>query len=197
MFLENGNRVFGVEPNAAMRSAAEELLSDFPGFTSVGGTAENTTLPDASFDFVTAAQAFHWFDPEKTRAEFKRILRPGGHVALIWNERQLDSTEFLREYEKFLLRFANDYTKVRHENVTESVLENFFRQPFRRETFENVQVFDLEGLKGRMLSASYMPAEDSPQFEPMISELQTLFAKYSENGKIEVFYDTKVFFTQV
>lgn len=196
-FLENGNKVFGVEPNAAMRAAAEEILKGFPNFRSIDGTAENTTLADASVDFVTAAQAFHWFEPEKTRVEFERILRPGGYIALIWNERQLDSTKFLREYEKFLLKFANDYETVRHENITEQVLQDFFRRPFKRQTFENVQILDFEGLKGRMLSASYMPAEDSPRFGPMIAELQTLFAKYSERGKIKVFYDTNVYFTQV
>ena len=196
-FLENGNTVYGVEPNGAMREAAEKLLKEFPNFRSVDGTAENTTLPDTSVDFVTAAQAFHWFDAERTLEEFKRILRPGGYVALMWNERQLDSTEFLREYEKFLLKFGNDYEKVRHENITEDVLEDFFLQPFRRQTFENVQVLDFDGLKGRMLSSSYMPSTDSSKYETMIRELKTLFAKYSESDKIKVFYDTNVFYTQV
>lgn len=197
IFLENGNTVYGVEPNAAMREAAEGFLKDFDNFHSIDGTAEGTSLPDGSVDFVIAAQAFHWFEPEKTRSEFKRILRKNGFIALIWNERQLDSTEFLREYEKLLLKFANDYEKVRHENITLQVLQDFFRLPFRRQTFENVQVLDFEGLRGRMLSASYMPAEDSPRFAPMIAGLQTLFAKYSESGKIRVFYDTNVFCTQV
>lgn len=196
VFLENGNAVYGIEPNAAMRGAAEHLLKDFPNFYSIDGTAEETSLPDESVDIVIAAQAFHWFEPEATRAEFERILRPGGYIALMWNERQLDSTEFLREYEKFLLKFGTDYQKVRHENITGEVLQGFFRRPFRRQTFENVQVLDFEGFKGRMLSASYMPAEDSPRFGAMIDELQTLFAKYSESGKIRVFYDTNVFYTQ-
>ena len=197
LFLENGNTVYGIEPNASMREAAEEFLEDFDHFQSIDGTAENTSLPDDLVDFVIAAQAFHWFAPDASRDEFKRILLPGGYIALIWNERQLDSTEFLREYEKLLLTYANDYEKVRHENVTEEVLEGFFRQPFRQQTFENVQVLDLDGLKGRLLSASYMPTEESPTFEPMNAELTSLFAKYAERGRIELLYDTKVFFTQV
>src|SRR5215216_934394 len=157
VFLENGNKVYGVEPNSAMREAAEEYLKAFPNFISHEGTAENTNLDDASIDFVTAAQAFHWFDAEKTRNEFTRILRPGGYVVLIWNERQLDTTEFLREYELLLKKHANDYDKVRHENIDRERLGRFFGPHFEQATFSNEQVFDLEGLRGRLLSSSYMP----------------------------------------
>lgn len=196
LFLENGNTVFGVEPNAKMRVAATEYLKDFPNFRNVDGTAEETTLPNASVSFVLAAQAFHWFDPEKTRDEFKRILKPGGHIALIWNERQLNTTPFLTEYEKFLLKFANDYTKVRHENVNEEILKIFFQSDFRRATFQNRQIFGFDGLKGRLLSSSYMPSETDGVFPAMIGELKTLFAKHAENDRITVFYDTNIFYTQ-
>jgi ubiquinone/menaquinone biosynthesis C-methylase UbiE len=196
LFLENGNTVFGVEPNEAMRKAAEKLLIDFSNFKSVDGSAENTTLPESSVDLVIAAQAFHWFDQEKTRAEFKRILKDQGFAALIWNERQLDSTPFLRDYEQFLLKFATDYEKVRHENVHGGVLRNFFQKDFVSATFLNVQTHDFEGLKGRVLSSSYMPSEKDLVFESMIAELESLFAKYSENGKIQILYDTKVHYSQ-
>ncbi|HYN24061.1 MAG TPA: class I SAM-dependent methyltransferase, partial [Pyrinomonadaceae bacterium] len=106
LFLKNGNTVYGVEPNAQMRTAAESLLSDYRRFNSIDGTAESTNLKSDSIDFVTAAQAFHWFEPKKTRAEFARILKPGGWVALIWNERRLDSTPLLRAYEQLLLRYG-------------------------------------------------------------------------------------------
>ena len=197
MFLENGNSVFGVEPNTAMREAAIKYLEQFPRFTSVAGTAEATTLNDHSIDFVTAAQAFHWFDPERARSEFKRILKPGGFVVLIWNERQLDTTPFLAEYEAFLLRYATDYTKVRHENTDAASLRNFFeKEPFHT-AFENEQVFDLDELKGRMLSSSYMPDEKSGVYPEMIDELKTLFAKHNESGKIKLLYDTNIYYAQV
>ncbi len=199
LFLENGNPVFGVEPNEPMRRAAEEFLKDFPNFTSVDGTSTGTNLPEGSVDIVIAAQAFHWFEPEKTRTEFKRILRrgeKGGYVALIWNERQTDTTDFLREYEKFLLHFATDYTKVRHENTGEKELRAFFGNEFSVATFKNEQVFDFAGLKGRALSSSYMPA-DTPEggderYGDMIEELQVLFTKHEEQGKITILYDTRV-----
>ncbi|MEZ5429335.1 MAG: class I SAM-dependent methyltransferase [Pyrinomonadaceae bacterium] len=196
LFLENGNRVFGVEPNEAMRRAAEDFLGDFPLFESIGGTAENTGLPDESVDFVTAAQAFHWFDLEKVRPEFKRILRKNGYIALVWNKRQLDSNSFLREYERFLLEYGTDYQKVRHEQITKDVLEQGFGIPFREAVFPNSQTFDLEGLRGRMLSSSYMPTPDNPRFDEMIKNLKMLFAEHQKNGKIQILYDTNIFYTQ-
>lgn len=196
LFLENGNTVYGVEPNSAMREAAQEYLKEFPNFISHDGTAENTNLDDASLDFVIAAQAFHWFNAEKTRTEFQRVLKPAGYVVLMWNERQLDRTEFLREYEEFLLKYAVDYEKVRHENIDQEKLADFFQADYRRTTFANEQIFDLGGLRGRLLSASYMPAEDDPSFPALEKELKELFAKHSEQGRIKVFYDTNIYYKQ-
>ncbi len=117
MLLENGNRVFGVEPNADMRKAGEEFLRAYPQFTSVAGTAEATTLADHSVDLITAAQAAHWFDREKARREFIRICRPGGWTVLLWNERRTGSTPFLRDYEQLLLEYGTDYQDVRYERT--------------------------------------------------------------------------------
>lgn len=197
VFLENGNPVFGVEPNEPMRRAAEEFLADFPRFTSVDGTAENTKLPADSVDLVIAAQAFHWFAPEKTSAEFKRILRAGGFAALIWNERQLDTNAFLREYEELLKKYGTDYEKVRHDNIDKKLLKDFFRSDFKEKTFLNAQTLDFEGLKGRVSSSSYMPAENDSRFEPMVAELRRLFEKYAESGKIQILYSTNIFYTRL
>ena len=196
LFLENGNSVYGVEPNDGMRQAAREFLKDFPNFRSINGTAENTNLPDDSVHIVIAAQAFHWFDPEKTRAEFRRILKPDGYVALMWNIRQMDSTPFLRDYEQFLLRFGTDYKFVRHENITSEDIEAFFQRPVEMASYRNVQVLDLDGLKGRALSASYVPDEAQPIFPQMIDELSVLFEKYQSQGKIEIIYDTNIYYTK-
>ena len=196
VFLENGNTVFGIEPNAAMRRAAEEFLREFEHFHSIDATAEATSLPNGFVDFIVAAQAFHWFDPAGTRGEFKRILRSGGWVALMWNERQLNTTPFLIDYEKLLLKFAGDYTKVRHDNITKDLLRNFFQADFRHATFANAQVLDFEGLKGRVSSSSYMPAAADARYEQMVEELKSLFAKHAQSDKITVFYDTNIFYTQ-
>lgn len=198
LFLENGNKVYGVEPNAAMRNAATAILKNFPNYKPVEGTAEYTTLPDGSVNIVFAAQAFHWFEPEKTRVEFKRITADDGFVALIWNERQLDTTPFLRDYEHFLLANASDYEKVRHENITAEKLEDFFQANFMKRTFGNEQIFDFEGLRGRMLSSSYMPSEADERFAEVESDLRKLFEKHADSSdKIAILYDTNVFYTQI
>lgn len=197
VFLENGNPVFGVEPNSLMREAAEDFLGDFENFTSIDGTAEDTTLETGSIDFVVAAQAFHWFDNDEARREFKKILKEGGYIALMWNERQLDTNEFLRAYERFLLEFGNDYAKVRHDNINTENLAGFFRSDFREFSVENAQTLDFEGLKGRVLSCSYMPSEDAPRFEEMIFNLRRLFDKYAEKGKIQILYNTNIFYSQI
>lgn len=198
LFLENGNTVYGVEPNAAMRNAATELLKDFPNYKPVDGTAEYTTLSESSVNIVIAAQAFHWFEPEKTWIEFKRITSHGGFVALMWNERQLDTTPFLSEYERFLLANAGDYEKVRHENVTDESLKDFFQRSFTKRTFKNEQIFDFEGLRGRMLSSSYMPSETDERFAGIESQLRELFDKHADDkGKVAILYDTNVFYTQI
>lgn len=194
LFLKNGNTVFGIEPNAAMRLTAERLLKSREKFLSVDGTAEATTLPSQSVDFVTAGQAFHWFDREKCRHEFERILKPGGWVVLIWNERRLDSTQFLRQYENLLLRYGTDYEKVRHENVAGEIADFFFPQTFRSQTLENEQHFNLESLKGRLRSSSYTPNPEHPNFKPMLQELEELFQSNQKNGIVSFEYQTRVYY---
>jgi SAM-dependent methyltransferase len=195
VFLKHGNRVLGVEPNREMREAAERLLAGHPGFVSVDGRAEATTLADGSVGFVTAGQAFHWFDRPVTRREFVRILRPGGWVVLIWNVRRKDSTPFLRAYEHLLLTYSIDYETVDHDKVTDAVIAAFFHpDSFSLRTFEYRQVFDYQGLEGRLLSSSYVPEPGHPNHTPMLSELQSIFADHQEAGTVALDYDTKVYF---
>lgn len=197
ILLRNGNTVFGVEPNPQMRRSAEHLLSSYSKFKSIDGSAEATTLDSNSIDIVTAAQAFHWFDRTRARIEFARILKPQGWVALVWNERRLDSTPFLRAYEQVLLQYGTDYEKVRHENVTEQIADFFAPQGFRRESFENIQTFNFESLLGRVFSSSYTPEPNQPGFEPMIASLREVFEKHQERGTIAFEYDTRVYYGQL
>lgn len=192
LFLRFGCEVHAVEPNREMREAAERLLSRHPGFHSVNGGAQATTLPDQSVDLIVAAQAFHWFNTPETRAEFNRILKPGGHVVLIWNERKLDATPFLRAYEQLLLTCATDYTQVRHENIDEGALRSFFIGSHDTHTFPNEQRFDFEGLKGRLLSSSYAPSEGQPRHDEMIAELRRIFDAHQVSGQVCFEYDTRV-----
>jgi SAM-dependent methyltransferase len=199
MLLENGNRVFGVEPNVGMRDAGERLLAafprfGFPSFISVAGAAEATTLPEQSVDFVTAAQAAHWFTRERARREFVRILRPGGWLVLMWNERLTDSTKFLREYEQMLLTYGTDYEEVRHERTTDAVNEFFDPFPFEERGFEMRQEFDYAGVEGRLLSSSYAPGPEHPQHAPMLIELRRIFDACAVEGHALFEYKTRLYF---
>ncbi len=192
MFLKCGNTVTGVEPNDAMRAAAERLLRHYARFRSVKGTAEATGLPPASVDLVTAGQAFHWFDLDKARAEFLRILKPGGHAALVWNTRKTEGTPFLRAYELLLQRHSVDYRQVDHRLVTDEILGRFFAA-FRKWTFANSQEFDLGGLKGRLMSASYAPLPGHPAFAPLMDRLDAVFREHAVDGTVRFDYATELY----
>jgi SAM-dependent methyltransferase len=192
--LETGAAVFCVEPNKEMREAAEGLLGGYTDFRSVAGTAEQTTLRGHSVDLVLCAQAFHWFDRTKARREFSRILRPGGWIVLVWNERRLEATPFLREYEDLLRHYGTDYQKVRHENVDDAALAEFFgTKTYRKFCFDNAQEFDFEGLAGRVRSSSYTPAAPDPRHAPMVAELRQLFERHQIGGRVRFEYDTRAY----
>ncbi len=194
LFLQNGNVVYGVEPNKEMRQAAEKLLKQYPSFKSIDGSAEFTNLQSRTIDFITAGQAFHWFDIEISRNEFRRILKPNGWVILIWNERT-EKTPFLKAYEKLLQTFAIDYQKVDHRNVDDKVLTQFFgSKNYELQKFKNKQKFNYEGLKGRLLSSSYAPMEGHPNYEPMMGELRNIYKAFQQNGKVTFEYDTKLYY---
>jgi SAM-dependent methyltransferase len=197
MLAENGNRVFGVEPNDEMRRAGERLLESYSGFKSIAGTAEATSLPDHSVDIVTAAQAAHWFDREKARREFVRILKPSGWLVLLWNERRTDSTPFLREYEHLLLAYGTDYQEVRHERTTAEIADFFSPSPFRSSTLEMRQEVDYAGLEGRLLSSSYTPTSDHANYDAMLRELRRIFDAHQIDDRVSLDYNTLVYYGQL
>lgn len=194
LFLKNGNKVFGIEPNAAMRAAGENHLRAYDNFVSLDATAERTTLPRASVDFVVAGQAFHWFDAAAARDEFARILRPGGWAALIWNERRRTATPFLVALEKLLQTFTTDRRTLNHE-ADEHVIARFFApDTYAVRSFENNQTLDYEGLQGRFLSASYVPEAGHPNRAPLLRELRAIFDQHAMSGMVTIEYDTRVYF---
>jgi SAM-dependent methyltransferase len=191
LFLEQGHRVWGIEPNPEMRAAGEDQLREFPRFISVPAAAENTGLPPDSIDLVVAGQAFHWFDRARARVEFARILRGSQPVALVWNERLVDASPFLRDYEQFLRDHATDYAKVDHRHMTPEVIAAFFAPaPVQRFTLPNRQVLDFPGLRGRVLSSSYIPAPGHPGHDDMLIALRALFDRHAREGNVTLEYVT-------
>jgi SAM-dependent methyltransferase len=181
--LQRASRVYGVEPNAAMRSAA--VACD--GFVSVDGTAEATGLDSASVDAVVCATAFHWFDVSAARREFARILRPGGAVILLWNIRRPGA------YEDLIAEFATDY-QTKWDHGSGSLVDELFGPGrYRAASVENAQLLDFDGLVGRAMSASYMPLPDDPHFEFLVARLRTLFDEMQEEGVMRFEYDTKIY----
>ncbi|HLI63068.1 MAG TPA: class I SAM-dependent methyltransferase [Terriglobales bacterium] len=194
IFLDNGNRVLGVEPNPEMRRAGEMYLARYPAFRMLDGSAEATTLDAASVDFVVAGQAFHWFRPREARIEFARILKPGGWAVMVWNDRDSESTPFLRAYEALVQRYAVDYQQVSHKWVaTYDSLQRFFApNEMVLITQHSQQRLDFDGLLGRLLSSSYIP-KSGERYEAMVQELPQLFSTHARDGLVVLEYETKIY----
>lgn len=190
-FIANGNKVYAVEPNPEMRKAAEQIYSDSKNFISVNGTAEATTLESDSIDLIIAGQAFHWFDREKCKTEFRRILKIDGYVVLMWNEK-ISSNDFMKAYYDLLEKFGTDYEKINHSIVTnDKTIGEFFS--FKKKIFEHTHPLDYKGLEGRLLSSSYIPLEGE-SFDMMIAELIEMFEKFNVNGKVDMEYETRLYY---
>ena len=196
LFLKEGNKVYGVEPNIDMRYAEISLHIKYSNFISIDGSAEDTKLDDNSIDIITAGQAFHWFNLEKARLEFMRILKPEGWVILIWNRRKKLTNEFLIEYEKFLLKYGTDYKAIEQSKLdfNKFFIGNKAENTYNKITFDNHQIFDYESLEGRLLSTSYIPLINSPKYNDMLLDLRRLYEKFQINNRIRFEYETEVFY---
>lgn len=198
LFLEHGNSVFGVEPNEAMRHAAQQYLKSYAHFHNIDGNAENTTLKNHSIDFITAGTSFHWFDATKAKIEFQRILRSQGWVLLVWNVRDIKHSKLVNEYENLILKFGKDYKNSRAQEFDKTAVSDFFApNHMHTASFKNTQLFNWEGFKGRLLSASYSLREGESGYEDMLKALHLIFDHYQQNNMIEFLYETKVFYGQI
>jgi SAM-dependent methyltransferase len=193
LFLKNGNRVYGVEPNKDMRQAGEEYLASYDGFSSIEGSAEDTTLDGASVDFITAGQSFHWFEPDSARREFVRILKPRGWMVIAWNDRRMEEAPFTRAYEVILERFGIDYKNVK-DSYPEAKHISSFLSTFSQRDLPNHQILDWDSLRGRLRSSSFSPTEGHPNYAPMMEELRKLFDAYQQEGQVRMDYFTRIYY---
>ncbi|MCG2616797.1 class I SAM-dependent methyltransferase [Terrimonas sp. NA20] len=191
ILLKQGYNVIGIEPNEEMRAAGDKRLSLYPGFTSRRHRAEQTGLRHESVDLITVAQAFHWMDPERTKKEFERILKPDGHIVLAWNLRKKSSV-FMDSYQKLKEEFAME-PQVLDKVSEEEIREFFFPRQTNIDHFDNVQMLDFDSLKGQLLSSSYIPLPDHESYDAMISRLIQLFVAHNENGFVKMEYETKLY----
>lgn len=197
LFLQNENLVFGVEPNDDMRQTAEKGLSKFYNFISVKGTAEKTNLADGSVDIITVAQAYHWFESEKTKAEFKRIIRKNGYAVLIWNILRKNYNGFHKAYVKFLEKLSPE-NYLRHiEGSSEENIKSFFDGfKFSSKSIDNQQILDWKGLRGNLFSISFFPKEEGRQ-KKAIDDLKKIFDDYNINEKVILEYSTKIYYGKI
>jgi SAM-dependent methyltransferase len=198
LLLAAGFYVTAVEPNAQMRAVCAKLESRYTKLRSLSGTGEKTGLPDASVDLITVAQAMHWFDLERTRSEFVRILRPGSGCAVIYNNRHFGGDAFHDGYEALLREFGVDYVNVKQQHVGRKRLAKFFApEPMQCRVFPNTQSLTLEALEGRILSSSYIPQPGHPRFAEMQAAIRKLFAETERDGTVSIEYDCVVCWGQL
>lgn len=193
---DRGLHVTAVEPNEAMLDEARSYEEYQGKITYVKATAEATGLPDAAFQAVVCAQAFHWFDPQKALAEFHRLLSPGAYVALMWNERD-EADQFTRDYGD-LLRTLPDTSlvEVKRGTAGEVLFDSALFSNASLEYFDNEQTLDREKFVSRALSASYAPAPDSPEARAFQEKLENVFKRYAQDGLACIKYKVSVYSAQ-
>jgi SAM-dependent methyltransferase len=182
LFAGRGFRIFGVEPNDEMRTQAEVELAGHGNFTSVNGAAEATTLADRCVDLITVGQAFHWFEPAATSAEFRRILRPQGYVVLLWNRPRRTDSAFYRALSALHDRHELHRPVGRPDKDKE--IQVFFGGKVEKATFDNRRFVDWEQFRGRFLSASWAPRPEAGGFDELMADLDRLFETFAEDGRL-------------
>ena len=197
LFLQAGYQVVGVEPNREMREAAERQLASYPAFRSLDGTAENIPLANQSIDLITVGQAIHWFDVEQARNEFLRILRPGGWVAVTWNDGASQDTAFAQAYGVLKHTYAQMRTVACDVPLSTGVESLFGAEIPRHTSFPHTQLFDLSGFLGRIRSSGVLPLPGAPGCDEITERLTDLFHHHQENGQVEFHYTAQLYFGQL
>ncbi len=191
------SRIFAVEPNDDMRSIAESKYAAHENIISVNGSAENTKLGDKSVDFITVAQAFHWFDRQSFKAECRRILKDRGKILLVWNDRDTES-ELIRENYDINRRFCPNFKDSSNGiDFSKDAFSDFFGDDFGVVQFRNDLMYDENAFVSRCLSSSYAPRPGEEKYNEYVAELQELFKKHSQNDTIPYPYITRCYIGRV
>lgn len=193
IFLQNGNEVFCIDPNEEMLSSAKRLLSEFGKVKFLRTFAEKTGLDNNSVNVISAGQAFHWFTPEETRNEFKRILKPPGLMILLWNDRTDRPGSYNAEYERIVKKYSPEYHRSGSLALDSKAIQDFYGSGFTSYELRNSQSLDFDGTLGRYLSASYAIGSNNSDYETLLRELEEAFESYQVNGKVAIEYKTRIY----
>lgn len=174
--VELGASVVAVEPVDAMR---DQLMRAVPEVEAVEGTAESIPLPDASVDVVTVAQAFHWFDAPAALAEIARVLKPGGGLALLWNERD-DATAWVAEMSRIIRWHERTVSRYQHVDWAEVVAASQRFTPLEEQSIRWAQPMTRAVLADRVRSISYIAVMPSSERERLASEVASLASRLAE-----------------
>ena len=194
VLLGNGNAVVAIEPNAEMRAACAGLRARWPGLEVLEGTAETTGVAAGSVEMVVAGRAFHWFEPVAAAEEFRRVLVPGGWVALVSSGRRRGDSAQELELEELLMEHGTDYAYVRDRYRREDRMMAFFKDlagvdgtaPVRAE-FAAERRLTWERFAGMVQSMSVAPLrEDAARYAGMQAALAAFFARWSEEGELRM-----------
>lgn len=186
--------VTAIEPNGDMYSV---LRANLPDITAVQNSAENTGLPQSSFDLITTAQAFHWFDKDMFRNECKRILKPNGKLAVIWNRRVRNDFWARRDeiFTRYCETFHTGHVFVGHNGVDEDKEgDKFFKEVYLGDckvfTYDNPFLMTKEQFIGDTLSRSHAPKSSDGNYREFLSELEKAFDEFVTDGHVTVLYQT-------
>jgi len=183
LFAMRGSRVTCVEPNAEMIEAAKKTLKNYTNCKFLPGTAEAIPLPDRSVDFVTAGQAFHWFDHDKFKTECRRILKTGGLVFLVRNDSSFDA-EVNAELSRINEKYCPDFMSLPAGIINDSVYNDFFYDGYDDLSYEFDVSSDEDSFVGSALSTSFAPGKGDENYERYVNEIREIFHKYAENGRL-------------
>jgi len=182
MLMDRRLTVYAIEPNEEMRREAERALGAKPGFRSIDGRAESTTLDNGSVDAVCAAQSFHWFDPPRARKEFQRILKPKRFVVLVWNQREVSKGSFVEDYDGIIGRYSSEHGEIdSRKNEPERIFQG---SRYDRIELRHSKEYDLPTLLEYAISVSHLPGPWDPSYVDFSNEVREVFERHQISGKI-------------
>lgn len=193
LLIAAAKQVIAVEPNLKMREVIENKFRSISNFRSIGGTAEQVSLPDSSVDMITAAQSFQWFNKSKSKEEFIRILKRGGWVVLLWNNRNIESP-FEISYEELMSKYALPYPyKKKDDEFMKDIKDFYGESAFKFFELYSYQDLDYSGMKGRILSSSFIPKEESPNHKLLEKDIKSTFDHYQQSGRVRLSYKVDIY----